>query len=235
MFDRISPRYDLANHLLSAGCDFLWRKRAAQIVAHWNPACVLDLATGSGDLALALQRKLPRAEITGADFSSEMLSLARRKGVRKTVVADALKLPFAGQSFDAITVAFGLRNMRDWAAALLEMRRVLTGSGHLLVLEFSLPDQLAARAAYRFYLHHILPRLCAILTRSRTAYEYLGASIETFPRGVVMCELINANGFTGATAKPLTSGIVTIYTAQSAVYDRGTARPTVPASRSEKS
>jgi demethylmenaquinone methyltransferase / 2-methoxy-6-polyprenyl-1,4-benzoquinol methylase len=215
MFDRISPRYDLANHVLSAGCDFLWRKRAAEVVASWNPACVLDLGTGSGDLALALQRKLPRAEITGADFSREMLVLACRKGVRKTVVADALNLPFAGQSFDAVTVAFGLRNMRDWAAALLEMRRVLTGSGHLLVLEFSLPDRPVSRAAYRFYLHHILPRLCAILTRSRTAYEYLGASIENFPRGAAMRELINSNGFTGATATPLTSGIVTIYTAQS--------------------
>jgi demethylmenaquinone methyltransferase/2-methoxy-6-polyprenyl-1,4-benzoquinol methylase len=215
MFDRISSRYDLANHVLSAGCDFLWRERAAEIVARWNPPCVLDLATGSGDLALALQRKLPHAEITATDFSREMIALARRKGVRKTVVADALKLPFAGQSFDAVTVAFGLRNMRDWAVALREMRRVLTGSGHLLVLEFSLPNRSISRAAYRFYLHNVLPRLCAILTRSRTAYEYLGASIETFPRGAVMCELINANGFTGATAAPLTNGIVTIYTAHS--------------------
>ena len=177
-----------------------WRKRAADIVAGWKPSCVLDLATGSGDLALALQRRLPRSEITAADFSDEMLALARRKGVRKTVVADALKLPFADQSFDAVTVAFGLRNMRDWAAALREMRRVLTRSGHLLVLEFSLPNHSACAAPYRFYLHKILPRLCTILTRNKTAYEYLGASIENFPRGRDMCDLINANGFADATA-----------------------------------
>lgn len=213
MFNRISSRYDLANHVLSAGFDFLWRKRAAEIVARWNPSCVLDLAAGSGDLALGLQRKLPRAEIIAADFSKDMLALAKRKGVRKIVVADALKLPFAEQSFDAVTVAFGLRNMRHWAAALREMRRVLTPSGHLLVLEFSLPQQAVLRTGYRFYLHKILPRFCAILTRSKTAYEYLGASIENFPSARALCDLMNSNGFAHATATPLTGGIVTIYTA----------------------
>ncbi len=213
MFNRISSRYDLANHVLSAGCDFFWRKRAADIVAAWNPPCILDLATGSGDLALTLQRRIPRSEIVAADFSEEMLALARAKGIRKTVVADALKLPFAEQSFDAVTVAFGLRNMHDWVAALREMRRVLTQSGHLLVLEFSLPSHSALRTAYRFYLHRILPRLCTILTRSKTAYEYLGASIESFPRDRALCGLINANGFSDATPTPLSGGIVTIYTA----------------------
>jgi demethylmenaquinone methyltransferase/2-methoxy-6-polyprenyl-1,4-benzoquinol methylase len=215
MFNRISSRYDLANHVLSAGCDFYWRKRAADIVARWKPSCVLDLASGSGDLALVLERRLPRSEIMAADFSSEMLALARRKGVRKTLVADALKLPLADQSFDAVTVAFGLRNMRDWAAALREMRRVLTDSGHLLVLEFSLPPHPVFRAWYRFYLHKILPRLCTILTRSKTAYEYLGASIENFPPNHVLCDLINANGFADAMATPLSGEIVTIYTASS--------------------
>ncbi len=215
MFSRISGRYDLANHLLSAGCDFLWRKHAAEIVAGWNPACVLDIATGSGDLALALQRKLPRSKITGADFSPEMLALARRKGVRDTVMADALQLPFADQSFDAVTVAFGLRNMRDWSAALREMRRVLTGSGYLLVLDFSLPRHSALRAPYRFYLHRILPRFCTLITNNRSAYEYLGASIEGFPSGRAMRDLISDSGFQSATAKPLTGGIVTLYTATS--------------------
>jgi demethylmenaquinone methyltransferase/2-methoxy-6-polyprenyl-1,4-benzoquinol methylase len=215
MFSRISPRYDLANHVLSAGCDFFWRKHAAEIVAQWNPRCVLDLATGSGDLALALQRRLPHSEITAADFSEEMLALARRKGVRKTVVADALRLPFAEQSFDAVTVAFGLRNMQDWSVALRQIRRVLTRSGHLLMLEFSLPPRSILRGAYRFYLHRILPRLCTVLTGDRSSYEYLGASIENFPRGNVMCDLINANGFQNATAEPVTGGIVTIYTAGS--------------------
>ena len=213
MFDRISSRYDLANHLLSAGCDFFWRRHASEIVAGWNPPCVLDIAAGSGDLTLALQRKLPRSEIIAADFSNKMLAAARAKGVRKAIVADALQLPFAEQSFDAVTVAFGLRNMRDWAAALREMRRILTRSGHLLVLEFSLPNHVVLRTLYRFYLHRILPRLCTILTRNKTAYEYLGASIENFPRGRDMCELINANGFAETAVRSLSGGIVTMYTA----------------------
>ncbi|HEV3410763.1 MAG TPA: class I SAM-dependent methyltransferase, partial [Chthoniobacterales bacterium] len=108
MFDRIAPRYDLANHLLSGGIDFWWRRRAAEIVSKWRPRRVLDLATGSGDLALAIARKLPEAEVTGADFSPEMLAIARRKGVQRTFLADALQLPFASESFEAVTVAFGL-------------------------------------------------------------------------------------------------------------------------------
>src|SRR4030095_16527954 len=114
MFDRVAKRYDLANHLLSLGRDFFWRRRAAEIVGNWKPTCVLDVATGSGDLALALQRKLPAAEIVGCDFSEAMLALARRKGVRRTISANVLQMPLAEQSFDVVTVAFGLRNMRDW-------------------------------------------------------------------------------------------------------------------------
>src|SRR5437762_7438116 len=121
MFDRVARRYDLANHLLSFGRDFSWRRRAAEIVAKWKPACVLDLATGSGDLALALQDKIPRAQIVGLDFSTAMLTLARGKGVRQLIAADAAQLPLAQQSFDAVTVAFGLRNVRDWRS---EERRV---------------------------------------------------------------------------------------------------------------
>ena len=132
-------------------------------------------------------------------------------------MADALKLPLADQSFDAVTIAFGLRNMRDWAGALRELRRVLTQSGHLLVLDFSLPQNSSIRAVYRFYLHRILPRVCAVLTRDKTAYEYLGASIENFPNSRAMCDLIEANGFTNTTATPLTAGIVTLYTAETGV------------------
>ena len=214
MFDRVSRRYDLANHILSAGWDFLWRKRAAEIVAGWNPGCVLDLATGSGDLAIALQRKLPRSRTIGVDFSTEMIAIARGKGLRDAIVADVLQLPFAAQSFDAVTVAFGLRNMRDWSVALREMRRVLTSNGHLLVIDFSLPANSVIRAIYRFYLHKVLPRLCALITEEKTAYHYLGASIENFPIDRAMCELIEATGFANATATPLTTGIVTLYTAE---------------------
>ena len=216
MFDRVARRYDLANHVLSAGCDFWWRDRASQIVASWRPPCVLDLATGSGDLALCLKRKLPRSKITGVDFSPVMADIARSKGLRDVVVADALHLPFASQSFDAVTVAFGLRNMRDWSAALREMRRVLTPSGHLLVLDFSLPRNPFLRKTYGFYLHQILPLLCRLITCEKEAYQYLGASIESFPSGCEMCRLIDASGFSGARTEPLTGGIVTLYTGAAA-------------------
>lgn len=212
MFDRIARRYDLANHLLSGGADFFWRRRAAKIVGNWHPGDVLDLATGSGDLALAIQRRLPAAKIVAADFSPEMLEVAREKGVANTVVADALQLPFESGSFDCVTVAFGLRNMADWDRALSEMRRVLRSGGHLLVLDFSIPTG-ALRPAYRFYLHRCLPLLASIVTGQKAAYDYLGGSIEKFPSGSAMIDLIERNGFANVAAEPVTGGIATIYAA----------------------
>jgi demethylmenaquinone methyltransferase / 2-methoxy-6-polyprenyl-1,4-benzoquinol methylase len=211
MFGRIARRYDLANHVLSGGADFLWRRRAAKIVAGWQPRDVLDLATGSGDLALAIQRRLPKARIVAADFSAEMIEVARKKGVANTVVADALQLPFENGSFNVVTVAFGLRNMADWGRALTEMARVLRPEGRLLILDFSLPAG-ALRPVYRFYLHRCLPSLASIVTGQKAAYDYLGGSIEKFPSGPAMLELIERNGFASATAEPLTGGIATIYT-----------------------
>ena len=213
MFGSIAARYDLANHLLSCGIDFYWRKRAAEIVANWQPKNIVDLATGTGDLALALQKKLPDAEIMAVDFLPEMLELAKRKGLRQTMVADAMKLPFADSSFDCATVAFGLRNMEDWGGALREMSRVLKPNGHVLVLEFSLPTMSILRALYRFYLHRCLPMLGSFLTKQKHAYDYLGDSIEEFPSGNAMTDLIAKSGFGLTTAEPLTGGIVTIYTA----------------------
>ena len=213
MFGRVARRYDLANHLLSVGLDFWWRRRASDIIREWRPRRVLDLATGSGDLALAIARKVPEAEITGADFCAEMLAVARRKGLTNTVVADALQLPFPAGSFDVVTVAFGLRNMADWSAALGEMRRVLRAGGHLLVLDFSLPKGFL-RPLYRFYLHRFLPCIAGVVTGERDAYQYLGASIEKFPSGSAMCELLERSGFRTATAQPLSGGIVTIYRAR---------------------
>ena len=213
MFGRIARRYDLANHLLSGGADFFWRRRAARIVEGWQPKRVLDLAAGSGDLALAIQRRLPEAAITAADFSPEMLRVAQDKGVRKTVLADATQLPFEMGSFDCVTIAFGLRNMSDWGLALREMSRVLAANGHLLVLDFSLPAG-SLRPFYRFYLHRCLPGLAALVTGEKAAYDYLGGSIEKFPSGEEMVRLIEPNGFAGASAEPLTGGIATIYTAE---------------------
>jgi len=193
--------------------DFYWRRYAAKVVADWRPHSIADLATGTGDLALALQKKLPEAEITGVDFLPEMLELAKRKGVRQIVLADATNLPFGHDSFDCVTIAFGLRNLENWVAGLTEMSRVLKTNGHLLVLEFSLPAMPLLRTVYRFYLHHCLPLFGSFLTGTRNAYDYLGDSIEEFPNGSAMCQLMARNGFAGPTFKPLTAGIVTIYTA----------------------
>src|SRR5215470_8744754 len=213
MFGAIARRYDLANHALSCGIDFYWRKRAANTVASWRPRKIVDLATGTGDLALALQKKLPDAEVTGVDFLPEMLELAQRKGVRQTILADAMKLPFPAASFDCVTIAFGLRNMENWGDALAEMSRVLRRDGHLLILEFSLPTISIVRAIYRFYLHRCLPVLGSFLTRKKSAYDYLGDSIEEFPSGHAMIDLIEASGFRHANFETVTGGIVTIYTA----------------------
>jgi demethylmenaquinone methyltransferase/2-methoxy-6-polyprenyl-1,4-benzoquinol methylase len=213
MFRSIARRYDLANHVLSCGIDFYWRRRAANMVAGWRPHKLADLATGTGDLALALQAKLPETDIVAVDFVPEMLELARKKGVRHLLLADAMALPFADASFDCITIAFGLRNLKDLSAALIEMARVLNRNGHLLVLEFSLPATPVLRAAYRFYLHRCLPFLGSFLTQKKSAYDYLGDSIEEFPSGQAMCELMLANGYSSPRFEGLTGGIATIYTA----------------------
>jgi len=213
MFGSIARRYDLANHVLSCGFDFLWRKRAAEIVAGWNPKKVVDLAAGTGDLTLALGKALPHSEIVAADFSEEMLAIAKAKGVKNVVVADALALPFEDRSFDCLTIAFGLRNIKDWSAAVREMARVLNNNGHLLIMDFSLPKMSILRGIYRFYLHRLIPVLGSLLTGKKSAYDYLGDSIEQFPGGETMLRLIESNGFRNASAEPLSGGIVTIYTA----------------------
>lgn len=212
-FERIAGRYVLTNHVLSCGTDIWWRRKVARIVAGWRPGRVLDVATGTGDLALAIQRACPGAEVTGSDFSPGMLDHAKRRGVARTVVADALAMPFGDGGFDVVTVAFGLRNMADWGAALREMRRVLRPGGHLLVLDFSLPRGVL-RGPYRWYLHKALPLMAGWLTGQAEAYRYLGGTIEGFPSGADMCRLIEANGFQGAAVCPLTCGVASIYTAE---------------------
>lgn len=228
MFGSIATRYDLANHILSCGFDFYWRKHAAEIVAHWRPNKIVDLATGTGDLAFAIAKKSPDAEIVGVDFSEDMLAIARRKGLRKTIMADAMRLPFADASCDCVTVAFGLRNMEDWNAALQEMSRVLQTTGHLLVLEFSLPRLSILRAIYRFYLHRCLPFLGSFLARQKNAYDYLGDSIEEFPGEVAMRRMLEANGFGAVSVEPLTGGIVTIFTARKQLLQRPSLNADIP-------
>lgn len=212
-FSSIAKRYDLANHVLSGGVDFLWRARAARLVAGAKPRRILDLATGSGDLAKTLRAACPAAQVVGADFCLPMLEVARGKNVPSLVQADGLNLPFRDASFDALTVAFGLRNMASWDSALREMNRVLRPGGLLLVMDFSLPEFAPFRAVYRAYLHHGLPRLAALVTGNREAYEYLGESIESFPRGTSMLALLEKCGFAQAQRRLLLNGVASIYTA----------------------
>ena len=213
-FSSIAGRYDLANHLLSGGLDFYWRSCVARVVRESAPVKILDLATGSGDLAIALRKECPAAMVVGADFCLPMLEEARRKDLPFLVQADGLSLPFETGSFDAVTVAFGLRNMASWEKGLLEMARVLRPGGLLVVLDFSLPANPLLRAVYRIYLHHLLPTIAGWTTGRPEAYEYLGESIEKFPRAAGMTALLNACGFQSRDPKPMCFGIVTLYAAE---------------------
>ena len=210
-FARICKKYSLANHVLSMGTDILWRRKVGRLVAEHKPGRILDVATGTGDLALELQRSCPDADVMGADFCEEMLAIARDRGLKESLVADGLELPFEDDSFDVVTVAFGLRNMSDWKGGLQEMARVLRPSGLLLVLDFSLPEGLLRRP-YAFYLNRILPRIAGLLTGERDAYDYLAGSIERFPSGGAMLDLLSEAGLREQAWKPLTKGIASIYT-----------------------
>jgi len=212
-FGRIAGRYVLTNHVLSFGIDMLWRKKTAREVAKLNPGKVLDLATGSGDLAMAVQRACPEARVLGVDFSPPMLEQARRRGLGNLIVGDAMNLPVVDGAVDVVTVAFGLRNTASWADALREMARVLKPGGSLFVLDFSLPAAPLLRKAHLLYLRRVMPWIAGMLTGERGAYEYLCSSIERFPSGEAMCELMRASGFASARSLPLSCGIASLYTA----------------------
>ena len=213
MFAGVAPRYDLANQVLSLGLDRSWRKFVCKRVATWNPGRILDLATGSGVLAEELARTNTGSLVVGADFCIPMLKVAGKRNVEHLVVADGLALPFADASFDVITVAFGLRNMAFLERALAEMARTIRSGGHVVILDFSLPSG-PLLPAYRLYLHFVLPRRAGWLTGEPAAYQYLGDSIESFPRGAAMTALMEEAGFVDAIARPLTGGIVTAYLAE---------------------
>lgn len=209
-FAKIADRYVLTNHVLSLGTDILWRKKVGRIVRKWNPAKVLDVATGTGDLALEIQRKCPEAKVLGTDFCPEMLAHATKAGVYETEVADAMNLRFEDGEFDLVTVAFGLRNMANWQDAVKEMSRVISPGGHLLVLDFSLPRGVLCKP-YGFYLNKILPKMAGVLTGQREAYEYLAGSIGEFPSGQKMLPLFEKAGLKNCQWTPLSGGIASIY------------------------
>lgn len=212
-FSRIAAHYVTANHLLSMGADILWRARAVELLAEWKPRRVLDIATGTGDMALDILRALPGVDVLGTDFCEPMLEIARRRGLQHTLEADAMHLPLEDDQFDAATVAFGLRNMADYGEALREFCRVLRPGGRLLVLELGIPGGIWA-APFRFYLHRVLPRLAAGLTRAQETYSYLGRSMEAFPHGEAFLALLRSSGFVAPFAIPLWGGIASIYAAE---------------------
>ena len=221
MFARIAGRYDLANHLLSGGVDHWWRQRLVRAVHDAAPRTVLDLATGSGDVAFALADGLPPGvQVTGMDFCQPMLDEAVKKRAGNPRWAaiefrpgDGLALPLPEASIDALTISFGLRNMADRNMALREMRRVLRPGGRLFVLEFSQPV-FWFRPVYFAYLKFVLPTVAAVVTGDRSAYEYLCGSIEQFPDRDAMSEEIRRAGFAEVSATPLTCGIVALHEAK---------------------
>jgi demethylmenaquinone methyltransferase/2-methoxy-6-polyprenyl-1,4-benzoquinol methylase len=219
MFDRIAPRYDLLNRLLSLRRDVTWRNKVAAYLPDGSQLKVLDVATGTADLLLALFRKNKRVTSgVGVDLSPRMLRLAQRKSAARKlhstvsfIRADALRLPFSDQSFDAVTIGFGIRNVADVPKALAEMYRVLKPEGRVLILEFSLPENKLARKLYPLHLRGVIPRLGAWISGDGYAYRYLNETVETFPYGERFCCLMREAGFDKVRAVPLTFGIASIY------------------------
>ena len=220
-FSSVAPRYDLANHWLSGGIDFYWRNRLVKLAQKNKPTDILDLATGSGDVLFALRKGLgDKVNLTGLDFCEPMLEQARAKrtvrglgdATNQFLHGDCLNLPFEDQSFDLITIAFGLRNLADRAKGLAEMQRVLRPGGRLIILEFSQP-YLWFRPIYYLYLRGILPWVARWLTGDRDAYLYLGTSIAGFPNRVGLCKEIEQAGFSMVQAKALTFSIVALHEA----------------------
>ncbi len=219
MFDLIAPRYDLLNRLLSMRRDVAWRKALIRKLPELSNLHVLDLATGTADVLVAMGNHPDRVSRgMGIDLSGGMLALGQRKlsdrGLKERfplVRGDAVSLGVADDTFDAVTVAFGIRNVLDVPAALREMHRVLRPGGRALILEFSMPNNAAFRRGYLLYFRHILPRIGAIISGKGYAYRYLNQTVEHFPYGQAFCRLMENAGFTQIQAHPLSFGIATIY------------------------
>jgi len=225
MFGEIAGRYDFLNHLLSLNTDRYWRWRAVRMVPPRPGMSILDVCTGTGDLALAYHRASGgNAEIVAADFCHEMLVIGRKKGIRAGangeltfVEADAQTLPLPSDQFDIVCVAFGLRNVADTDAGLAEMTRVCAPGGHVAVLEFSSPQWQPFKAVYGWYFRHVLPRIGQLIARNReSAYSYLPESVGEFPQGEALAQRMRAAGLADVTFRGLTLGVATIYVGKKA-------------------
>lgn len=219
MFDRIAPAYDRLNHLFSFGRDFSWRRRLADAVDKNEKLRVLDLATGTGDVLMTLLDRNPNiAEAVGLDISENMLALCRSKITRhkltgrvSLVCADATASGLAGETFDVVTMGFGIRNTPDAFKTLTEIHRLLKQGGTTLILEFSMPANRILRNCYLFYLRFFVPLLGRLLSGNNHAYRYLDTSIEKFHRSDDFCRLMQKAGFSDISAKPLTFGVASLY------------------------
>jgi len=220
MFDNIAPKYDFLNHSLSMGIDKIWRRRAIKLFKGINNPEILDIATGTGDLAIAAMKLNPQ-RIVGLDLSAEMLKVGEEKVKRKglnqiisMIEGDSENLPFKDEEFDAVMVAFGVRNFENLNKGLTEINRVLKEDGKFMVLEFSNPSQFPFKQIYHFYSTKILPWWGGMLSKDKAAYTYLPESVAAFPEGDAFVKELNKAGFKSLRVWPQTFGIATIYFAQ---------------------
>lgn len=220
MFDNIAPRYDFLNHFLSLGIDKLWRKKAIHILSAYKTDSILDVATGTGDFAIAAL-KLKPSKVVAFDLSEQMLNVGRAKAEKmgvaniiRFVKGDSEAMPFSDRQFDAVTVAFGVRNFENLEKGLREFHRVLKPGGVAVILEFSKPRYFPFKQLYLFYFFSILPLVGRMVSKDRSAYSYLPESVMAFPDDQKFLSILKNCGFTKTSQKRLTFGIATIYIAQ---------------------
>jgi demethylmenaquinone methyltransferase/2-methoxy-6-polyprenyl-1,4-benzoquinol methylase len=218
MFNNISPKYDLLNHLLSFGIDISWRRKGVKLLKTLKPAAILDVATGTADFAIETLTLNPE-KVVGIDISDGMLDLGRQKIAKRNlqdrielIKADSEELPFPDNKFDAVIVAFGVRNFENLEKGLSEMCRVMQPGGRVVIIEFSKPKKFPFRQAYNFYFKRILPGIGRLISKDRSAYNYLPESVMAFPDGDDFVTILEKAGFKELQCIPLTFGISCIYT-----------------------
>lgn len=219
MFNNISKTYDFLNHFLSLGIDVIWRKIAIKELLAHQPKKILDVATGTGDFAFEAISRLKPEQVVGVDISEGMLAIAREKITKRGLadvfqvhLGDSEQLHFPEHSFDAVTVAYGVRNFENLTAGLSDIHRVLKPEGKVVVLEFSKPKTFPIKQLYHFYFHYITPGIGKLFSKDNSAYAYLPESVAAFPDGADFVKLMNTVGFKEAKCRPLAFGICSIYT-----------------------